>query len=197
MGDIVLKWYNGFCLLVVVSIIESCSLIAPMTTSSTTAKQLGFFKTTIELASEYYTDKTATDHAVSVILRKDCKMSRVAKREEICNEIKPKAYDDKFTSKFSNILNESKMNMVLNLRETDLVNSNQNFADVRKKVDDIKKNNVEVLKNHSNEILAHSVLNNRNIIKDNSNDSILSDNLSSIYGLPTNNTNEIEFSKNL
>ena len=61
----------------------------------------------------------------------------------------------------------------------------------------IKKNNVEVLKNHSSEILAHSVLNNRNIIKDNSNDTILSDNLSSIYDLPANNTNEIEFSKNL
>ena len=168
-----------------------------MTTSSTTAKQLGFFKTTVEVVSEYYTDKTATDHAVSVILRKDCKMSRVAKREEICNEIKPKAYDDKFTSKFSKILNENKMNMVLNLRETDLVNSNQNFAYDRKKVDDIKKNNVEVLKDYNNETLAHNVLNNGNIIKDNSDNSILADNLSSIYSLLAKNANEIEFSKNL
>ena len=197
LGDIVLKWYNGFCFLVVVSIIASCSLIAPMTTSSTTAKQLGFFKTTVEVVSSYYTDKTATDHAVSVILGKDCKMSRVAKREDICNEIKPKAYDDKFTSKFSNILNESKMNMVLNLRETNLVNSNQNFADVRKKVDDIKKNNVEVLKNHDSETLAHNVLNNRNIIKDNSNNFILADNLLSIYNLLAKNTNETEFGENL
>ena len=58
--------------------------------------------------------------------------------------------------------------MVLNLRETDLVNSNQNFADDRKKVEDIKKNNVEVLKNHDSETLAHNVLNNSYIIKDNS-----------------------------
>ena len=168
-----------------------------MSTSSTTAKQLGFFKTTVEVVSVYYTDKTATDHAVSVVLGKDCKMSRVAKREQICNEIKPKAYDDKFTSKFSNILNESKMNMVLNLRETDLVNSNQNFAYDRKKVDDIKKNNVEVLKDYDNETLAHNVLNNRNIIRDNSDNSILADNLSSTYSLLAKNTNEIEFSENL
>ena len=164
MGDIELKRYTGFCLFVVVSIIGSCSLIAPITTSSSTAKQLGFFKTTVEVVSEHYTDKTATDHLISIVLTKDCKISRVAKREEICNEIKPKAYDDKFSSKLSNILNENKMNMVLNLKETDLVNFNQNFADDRKKVDDIKKNNVEVLKDYNNETLAHNVLNNRNII---------------------------------
>ena len=197
MGDIVLKWYKGYCFLVVVSIIASCSLIAPMSTSSTTAKQLGFFKTTVEVVSTYYTDKTATDHAVSAVLGKDCKMSRVAKREAICNEIKPKTYDDKFTSKFGNIFNENKINMVLNLRETDLVNSNQNFADDRKKVEDIKKNNVEVLKNHDSETLAHNVLNNRNIIKDNSDNSFLADNLLSIYNLLAKNTNETEFGENL
>ena len=197
MGDILVKWYNGFCLLIVISIIVSCSLITPMATSSTTVKQLGFAKTTIEVASKYYTDKTATDHVVSVVLGKDCKMSRVARREEICNKIKPKAYDGDFSSKLSNILNENKMNMVLNLKETDLVNSNQNFVDDRKKVDDIKKNNIEVLKDYDSETLAHNVLNNRNIIKDNSDNSILADNLSSTDSLLAKNTNEIEFSENL
>ena len=171
--------------------------MAPIATSSTTAKQLSFFKTSVDVASQYYTDKTATDHVVSIVLRKDCKISRVAKREEICNEIKPKAYDNEFASKLSNILNENKMNMVLNLKETDLVNFNQNFADDRKKVDDIKKNNVEVLKDYDNETLAHNVLNNGNIIKDNSDNSILADNLSSIYSLLAKNANEIEFSENL
>ena len=171
--------------------------MAPIATSSTTAKQLSFVKTSVEVASVYYTDKTATDHVVSIVLRKDCKISRVVKREEICNEIKPKAYDDKFSSKLSNILNENKMNMVLNLKETNLVNLNQNFADDRKKVDDIKKNNVEVLKDYDNETLAHNVLNNGNIIKNNSDNSILADNLSSIYSLLGKNANEIEFSENL
>ena len=197
MGDILVKWYNACCLFVVISIITSCSLIAPMATSSNTAKQLSFVKTSLEVVTEYYTDKTATDHVVSAVLGKDCKMSRVAKREEICNEIKPKAYNDEFSSKFSNILNDNKMNMVLNLKETDLVNFNQNFADDRKKVDDIKKNNVEVLKDYNNETLAHNVLNNRNIIKDNSDNSILADNLVSTYSLLEKNTNEIEFSENL
>ncbi len=188
MGDIVLKWYKGFCFLAIISIIGSCSVIAPFSSSSTTIKQLSVAKTTVELISEHYTDKSATDHVVSAVLRKDCKIIRVAKREKICNEIKTRVYDYK---------NRNEMNMIFSLRETDIVNLNQNFVDNKKKVDDIKKNNVEVLKNHSSEILAHSVLNNRNIIKDNSNDTILSDNLSSIYDLPANNTNEIEFSKNL
>ena len=197
MGGMLVKWYKAYCLFVVISIITSCSLMAPMATSSTAAKQLSFVKTSVEVVSQYYTDKTATDHVVSIVLRKDCKISRVAKREEICNEIKPKAYDDEFSSKLSNILNENKMNMVLNLKETDLVNFNQNFADDRKKVDDIKKNNVEVLKDYDNETLAHNVLNNGNIIKDNSDNSILADNLSSIYSLLAKNANEIEFSENL
>ena len=197
MGGMLVKWYKAYCLFVVISIITSCSLLTPMATSSTVAKQLSFVKTSVEVVSVYYTDKTATDHVVSIVLRKDCKMSRVAKREEICNEIKPKAYNDKFSSKLSNILNENKMNMVLNLKETDLVNFNQNFADDRKKVDDIKKNNVEVLKDYNNETLAHNVLNNENIIKDNSDNSILADNLSSVDSLLAKNANEIEFSKNL
>ena len=197
MGVRLVKWYNACCLFVLITIITSCSLVAPMATSSSAAKQLSFLKTSVDVASQYYTDKTATDHVVSIVLRKDCKMSRVAKREEICNEIKPKAYNDKFSSKLSNILNENKMNMVLNLKETDLVNFNQNFADDRKKVDDIKKNNVEVLKDYDNETLAHNVLNNGNIIKYNSDNSILADNLSSIYSLLAKNANEIEFSENL
>ena len=159
-----------------------------MSTTSTTAKQLGFFKTTVEAVSVYYTDKTATDHAVSAVLGKDCKMSRVAKREKICHEIEARVYDVK---------NESKMNISLSLVEADIANFNQNFADDRKKVEDIKKNNVEVLKNHDSETLAHNVLNNRNIIKDNSDNSILADNLSSIYSLLEKDANEIEFSENL
>ena len=60
-------------MLVVISIIASCSLITPMTTSSTTIKELSFVKTTAELFTSYYTDKTATDHAVSFVLGKIAK----------------------------------------------------------------------------------------------------------------------------
>ena len=195
MGDIVLKWYKGFCFLAIISIIGSCSVIAPFSSSSTTIKQLSVAKTTVELISEHYTDKSATDHVVSAVLRKDCKIIRVAKREKICNEIKTRVYDYK---------NRNEMNMIFSLRETDIVNLNQNFVDNKKKVDDIKKNNVEVLKNNvevlkvnDNEILAHSVLNNGNIIEDNSDNSILANNLSSIYIPLAKDTNEIKFSENL
>ena len=95
MGGMLVKWYKAYCLFVVISIITSCSLIAPMATSSTAAKQLSFVKTSVEVVSVYYTDKTATDHVVSIVLGKDCKMTRVAKREKICEEIKPKVYEYK------------------------------------------------------------------------------------------------------
>ena len=66
-----------------------------------------------------------------------------------------------------------------------------------KKVEGIKKNNIEVLKNHGSEVLAHNILNNKNFIKDTSDNSTLADNLSSIYSLLEKDANEIEFSENL
>ena len=199
MRDIVLKKYHVFLTLFAVSIITSCSLLPTMTTSSGSAKQLGFVKTTVEIISEVYTDKSATDHVVSVVLGKDCKMSRVAKREKICNENKANVFDDK---------KENKMTMVVNLRENDLTNFNEKFVDDRKKLSNIKKNNVEILKKqdgkHSKEknemsvviwntdsTLAHSVLNTSSAFEVNSDNSILANNLSSVYIPLEKNSNEI------
>ena len=199
MGDIVLKQYKVFCFLAIILIIANCSIIAPMSTPSTTTKQLGFFKTTVEAVSVYYTDKTATDHAVSAVLGKDCKMSRVAKREKICNENKANVFDDK---------KENKMTMVVNLRENDLTNFNEKFVDDRKKLSNIKKNYVEILKKqdgkHSKEknemsvviwntdsTLAHSVLNTSSAFEVNSDNSILANNLSSVYIPLEKNSNGI------
>ena len=180
MGDIVIKWYKCFCLLVVISIIGNCSLITPMTTSSTTIKELSFVKTTAELFTSYYTDKTATDHAVSFVLGKDCKMTRVAKREKICEEIKPKVYEDKNKNKISMVgLNSERM--IVPIIEQKHSTSQISMLANTKKVEGIKKNNIEVLKDHDNEILAHSVLNNRNFYESNSDQIILANNLSSIH----------------
>ena len=143
-----------------------------MSSSPTSVKQLSVAKTTVEIISEHYTDKSATDHVVSLVLGKDCKLTRVVKREKICAEIKAKIYDNK---------NKNEMKMVFSLRDTDIVNLKQNFVDNKKKVDDIKKNNVEVLKNHGNEVLAHNILNNRNFDESNSDQNILANNLSSIH----------------
>ena len=196
MGDIELKRYTGFCLLVVISIIASCSLITPMTTSSTTIKELSFVKTTAELFTSYYTDKTATDHAVSFVLGKDCKMTRVAKREKICEEIKPKVYGDKNKNKISMVGLNSE-HMIVPIIEQKHSTSQISMLANTKKVEGIKKNNIEVLKNHGSEVLAHNILNNKNFIKDTSDNSILADNLSSNYSLLEKDANEIEFSENL
>ena len=196
MGDIVLKWYKCLCLLVVISIIASCSLITPMTTSSTTIKELSFVKTTAELVTSYYTDKTATDHAVSFVLGKDCKMTRVAKREKICEEIKPKVYEDKYKNKISMVSLNSE-HMIVPIIEQKHSTSQISMLENTKKVEGIKKNNIEVLKNHGSEVLAHNILNNKNFIKDTSDNSTLADNLSSNYSLLEKDANEIEFSENL
>ena len=196
MGDIVIKWYKCLCLLVVISIIASCSLITPLTTSSTTIKELSFVKTTAELVTSYYTDKTATDHAVSFVLGKDCKMTRVAKREKICEEIKPKVYEDKYKNKISMVSLNSE-HMIVPIIEQKHSTSQISMLANTKKVEGIKKNNIEVLKNHGSEVLAHNILNNKNFIKDTSDNSTLADNLSSIYSLLEKDANEIEFSENL
>ena len=196
MGDIVIKWYKCLCLLVVISIIASCSLITPMTTSSTTIKELSFVKTTAELITSYYTDKTATDHAVSFVLGKDCKMTRVAKREKICEEIKPKVYEDKNKNKISMVGLNSE-HMIVPIIEQKHSTSQISMLANTKKVEGIKKNNIEVLKNHGSEVLAHNILNNKNFIKDTSDNSTLADNLSSNYSLLEKDANEIEFSENL
>ena len=126
-------------------------------------------------------------------------MSRVAKREKICNENKANVFDDK---------KENKMTMVVNLRENDLTNFNEKFVDDRKKLSNIKKNNVEILKKqdgkHSKEknemsvviwntdsTLAHSVLNTSSAFEVNSDNSILANNLSSVYIPLEKNSNEI------
>jgi len=196
LGDIVIKWYKCLCLLVVISIIASCSLITPMTTSSTTIKDLSLVKTTAELFTSYYTDKTATDHAVSIALGKDCKMIRVAKREKICKEIKPKVYEDKNKNKISMVGLNSE-HMIVSIIEQKHSTSQISMLANTKKVEGIKKNNIEVLKNQGSEVLAHNILNNKNFIKDTSDNSTLADNLSSIYSLLEKDANEIEFSENL
>ena len=196
MGDIVIKWYKCLCLLVVISIIASCSLITPLTTSSTTIKELSFVKTTAELFTSYYTDKTATDHAVSFVLGKDCKMTRVAKREKICEEIKPRIYEDKNKNKISMVGLNSE-HMIVPIIEQKHSTSQISMLANTKKVEGIKKNNIEVLKNHGSEVLAHNILNNKNFIKDTSDNSTLADNLSSNYSLLEKDANEIEFSENL
>ena len=154
MGDIVIKWYKCVCLLVVIIIIVSCSLITPMTTSSTTM------------------------------------------REKICEEIKPKVYEDKNKNKISMVGLNSE-HMIVPIIEQKHSTSQISMLANTKKVEGIKKNNIEVLKNHGSEVLAHNILNNKNFIKDTSDNSTLADNLSSIYSLLEKDANEIEFSENL
>ena len=55
-------------------------------------KQLGHVKTAAEIVSLSYTDKSTTDHAISIALKKDCKISRIIEREEICLDYGPNVF---------------------------------------------------------------------------------------------------------
>ena len=167
--------------MVVVTIISGCSIVATSATGSGTIKQLGVIKTTLEFASQHYTNKSATDHAVSFVLRKDCKVFRVTKREKICHEIKTKVFDDG---------NKNKMKVALGLIETGVVNFTQNYIDGKKKIHEIIINQ-EILKNN-NEVLAHNILNNRNFDESNFDENILADNLSSIHSPLEKNFNKMK-----
>ena len=191
LGDIVIKWCKYLCLLVVIVITISCSLITPMTTSSTSIKELSFVKTITELLTEYYTDKTATDHAVSFVLGKDCKMTRAAKREKICEDIKPKIYEDKNKNKISMVGLNSEPTIVPIIEQKHSTKQISMLTNA-KKVEGIKKNNIEVLKNHGSEVLAHNILNNRNFDESNSDQTILANNLSSIHSSLEKNFNKMK-----
>ena len=73
-------------------LVTSCALVSTSTTNSVAFKQLAYVKTAAEIVSLSYTDKSTTDHAISIALKKDCKVLRIIKREEICLEYGPNVF---------------------------------------------------------------------------------------------------------
>ena len=74
--------------------LASCALVSSSATTSPAIKQLGYAKTAAEFVSLSYTDKSITDHAVSIATKKDCKITRIIKRQEICMDHGPKIIEN-------------------------------------------------------------------------------------------------------
>ena len=73
-------------------LVTSCALVSTTSTNSMAFKQFGYAKTAAEVISLSYTDKSTTDHAISIALKKDCKVLRIIRREEICLDYGPNVF---------------------------------------------------------------------------------------------------------
>ena len=103
--------------------LASCALVSSGATSSSAIKQLGYAKTAAEFVSLSYTDKSITDHAISIVTKKDCKMTRIVKRREICMDSGPKVIENshqdsedmKLTNQMIHVATHNPENTIANL----------------------------------------------------------------------------------
>ena len=67
---------------------SGCSALAP--TSMET--YLSYAKGVVDVATYKQTGKTSNDHILSAFVGKDCKISRILQRKEICVEVDPNSF---------------------------------------------------------------------------------------------------------
>ena len=138
--------YKFFSLFLLFSLfLASCALVSTGTTSSSAVKQLGYAKTAAEFVSLSYTDKSITDHAVSIVTKKDCKITRIVKRQEICMDHGPKIIENnqdtediKLTNQMIHVAIHNSENMTVSLTKKsnkEIINLNKEEVISLKKVD--------------------------------------------------------------
>jgi len=125
--------------------LASCALVSSSATTSPAIKQLGYAKTAAEFVSLSYTDKSITDHAVSIATKKDCKITRIIKRQEICMDHGPKVIENnqdsedmKLTNQMIHVAIHNSENMTVSLTKKsnkEIINLNKEEVISLKKVD--------------------------------------------------------------
>ena len=91
-------------------VLTNCSAIAPASMESS-FKYLGIAKGAVDVASYNATGKTSTDHLFSAAIGKDCKISRIIKRQPICVEFDAKVFKYKLYNKGKLISKNNVVNM--------------------------------------------------------------------------------------
>ena len=86
------------CPLFAVLLLSNCSSLAPGS-FETAFKYIGYGKTGADAITLSVTGKTTNDHMLSYAIGKDCKISRVIRKQPICVEIDPKVYKYKLFNK--------------------------------------------------------------------------------------------------
>ena len=116
--------------------VTSCALVGTSSTNSVAFKQLVYVKTAAEIVSLSYTDKSTTDHAISIALKKDCKVLRIIKREEICLDYGPNVFHKNKNNKRGKLKNQM-MYVAAHNPEQLAINIPRNPIEETKNLDDI------------------------------------------------------------
>ena len=117
-------------------LVTSCALVGTSSTNSVAFKQLVYVKTAAEIVSLSYTDKSTTDHAISIALKKDCKVLRIIKREEICLDYGPNVFHKNKNNKRGKLKNQM-MHVAAHNPEQLAINIPRNPIEETKNLDDI------------------------------------------------------------
>ena len=126
----------AFLILFLSLFVTSCALVGTSSTNSVAFKQLAYVKTAAEIVSLSYTDKSTTDHAISIALKKDCKILRIIKREEICLEHGPNVFHKNKDNKKGKLKNQM-MHVAVHNPEQLAINIPRNPIEETKNLDDI------------------------------------------------------------
>ena len=117
-------------------LVTSCALVGTSSTNSVAFKQLAYVKTAAEIVSLSYTDKSTTDHAISIALKKDCKVLRIIKREKICLDYGPNVFHKNKNNKRGKLKNQM-MYVAAHNPEQLAINTPRNPIEETKNLDDI------------------------------------------------------------
>ena len=126
----------AYLILISSLLVTSCALVGTSSTNSVAFKQLVYVKTAAEIVSLSYTDKSTTDHAISIALKKDCKVLRIIKREEICLDYGPNVFLKNKNNKRGKLKNQM-MHVAAHNPEQLAINIPRNPIEETKNLDDI------------------------------------------------------------
>ena len=126
----------AYLILISSLLVTSCALVGTSSTNSVAFKQLVYVKTAAEIVSLSYTDKSTTDHAISIALKKDCKVLRIIKREEICLDYGPNVFHKNKNNKRGKLKNQM-MHVAAHNPEQLAINILRNPIEETKNLDDI------------------------------------------------------------
>ncbi len=135
---------NHIILLSCLFTLSNCSLIVPPSMQSS-LQYLGYAKGAVDAVSYTKTGKTSTDHIISAMVGKDCKVSRAIRKKAICIEFDAKVFKYKVFNKNGHELSSN--NVIKMQFPSEIYDFDKTLKkDLQKK---LKKNKLKLSKNNN------------------------------------------------
>ena len=128
------------CLSFAVLLLSNCSSLAPASLE-TAFKYIGYGKLGADAITLSATGKTTNDHMLSYAIGKDCKISRVIRKQSICVEIDPKVYKYKLFNKGTLVSADNVVRMKFPSEIYDFNNTLKNKYSIKKALKKIRNKN--------------------------------------------------------